>query len=152
MQVLFQCEIHNTEINPNYFCTDQTNINQELTRNFYDSAEINLYSAENDIVIGKCLYSSVDCKKSVDFSKITQNISVLLSLDYEGAVGTFVVNYTVIDNEYLTVPNISMISSASGVFSAYLNYNVYITPSDDNPLHTTFIIYSESMPMATIKK
>ena len=157
MQVLFHAEINVDEVNSTLFCTDQTNMNQELTtRNFYDSSEINLYAANSDIVIGKCLYSSVDCQKSVDFSKISQNIWSLLSLNYEGAVGTFVVNYSVIDSEYLKDPNVSMISSASGVFAQYMNKNVYIAQCPTNPSRIMFIIYSMPMPMpmpmAEIKK
>ena len=43
-KVIFQAEIDIEQINPNYFCADQTSMTQQLTtRNFYDSALINLY-------------------------------------------------------------------------------------------------------------
>jgi hypothetical protein len=144
MKVLFQAEINVDDINLNYYCTDQTNINQRLvTRNFYDSSEINLYVPNSDIVIGSCLYSSVNDQKSYDFKEVTQNVWSLLSLNYEGIVGTFVVNYSVINSEYMTIPNVSTISSASGVFSEHINKNVYVTPSTNNPSRILFIIYSE---------
>ena len=75
MKILFSAEIDTNDIDPNYFCTDQTNMNQtNTTRNFYDSSNINLYATETDIVIGNFLYSSVNCQKSVDFTNIVQNI------------------------------------------------------------------------------
>jgi hypothetical protein len=142
MKVIFQAEINVDEVNPNYFCTDQTNINQELTtRNFYDSAQINLYIPNTNIVIGSSLYSSVDCQRSVDFTKVYQNLWSLLAVESEGVSGTFVVNYSVVDSEYITIPNISIVSSATGVFSAYAGYKVYITPSENNPTRILFIIY-----------
>ena len=59
-------------------------------------------------------------------------------------MGTFVTNYTVIDSEYTFAPaDISCISSASGVFSQYINNNVYITPSNNKPSRIVFIIYSD---------
>jgi hypothetical protein len=144
MKVLFSAEINTDEINPNYFCTDQTNINQTVTtRNFYDSANINLYATNTDIVIGNCLYSSVNCQASVDFTNINQNIWVLFDVNYEGSIGSFVTNYTVLNSEYLLSPNISNILSTSGIFSTYSKYNVYITQSENNPSRILFIIYSE---------
>ena len=144
MKVLFQAEINVDQINLNYYCTDQTNTNQRLvSRNFYDSSEIDLYVPNTDIVIGSCLYSSVNDQKSFDFKEITQNIWSLLSVNHDGDVGTFIVNYSVINSEYMTVPNLSTISSASGVFSPHINKNVYITPSDNNPSRILFIIYTD---------
>ena len=102
MSVVFQAEIDTNDINPNYFCTDQTNINQQLTsRNFYDSALINLYLPNTNTVIGNCLYNSVNCQQSEDFSKIFQNIWSAISVDYNGIVGAFNVNYIVKNSEYI---------------------------------------------------
>jgi hypothetical protein len=144
MKVLFSAEINTDEINQNYFCTDQTNMNQtNTTRNFYDSSNINLYATETDIVIGNCLYSSVNCQRSIDYLNIIQNIWILFEVDYEGSVGSFVTNYAVMNSEYISTPNISNILSTSGIFSTFLKYNVYITLSENNPLRILFIIYSD---------
>ena len=139
---IFESEIDINDINPNYFCTDQTNMNQELTtRNFYDSALINLYAPNSNLVIGNCLYNSVNCQSSKDFSQIVQNIWSLLTVNYNGIVGSINVNYPVINSEYINYPSRSTITSATGVFSSLINNNVIVSQSSTNPSRVLFTIF-----------
>jgi len=144
MKILFEAEVDITEISPNYFCTDQTNTSQVLiSRNYYDSIELKLYVPNTNISIGTCLYGSVNCQKSIDSSNITQNIWLGFSVNYEGNVGTFVINGMVINNDFFSVPNISAILSVSGVFITCMDNHVYTTLSEKNPNRILFIMYSD---------
>ena len=141
MSVLFSCEIDISQVNQHYYCTDQTNTLQRLeTRNFYDSAQIDLFATGTDIVFGSSLYSSVDCQASVDFSVVIQNVLATMSVNYEGLVGTFAVNYVVVDSEYIQTPIISLITTASGVFIDWVGKKVLITQSPFNPDRVLFEI------------
>jgi hypothetical protein len=139
--IIFSCEVDTLDINTNYFCADQTNMNQELTtRNFYDSAKVNLYAPGTDIIFGSSLYNSVNCQESQDFSEIFQNIWSVLAVDFEGIVGTFAVNYIVINSEYIESPIISNITTSSGVFGSCIGKEVYINQSPNNPTRILFEI------------
>ena len=96
LNVVAQFESDLNQIDLNYFCTDQTNVNQTITsRNFYDSAVIDVFVPNTDIVVGKQLYASVNSQSASDFSTIIQNVSTTLSINYEDIVGTINFNYTV---------------------------------------------------------
>ena len=144
MKVLFSAEINTDEINPNYFCTDQTNLNQTITtRNFYDSAVIDVFVPNTDIVVGKQLYASVNSQTTSDFSKIIQNVSTTLSINYEDIVGTINFNYTVVDSEFIITPVTSKVTSVSGIFSDP-NINVIIKQSATNPERVLYTLFSSN--------
>ena len=141
-QIVFQAESNLSEINPNYFCTDQTNMNQENTsRNFYDSAKTNIYLPNTDIVIGNMLYSSVNCQDSVDFSVIFQSVNMSLNVNYDNIQGVLSFGYTVVDDEYVNNPVVSSVSNVSKSFINEINSKVYITRSPTNPDRILYILY-----------
>jgi hypothetical protein len=130
------------QIDLNYFCTDQTNINQTITtRNFYDSAVIDVFIPGTDTVIGKQLYASVNSQGTSDFSKIIQNVTTTLSINYDDIIGTINFNYTVVDSEFIKIPVTSKVTSVSGIFTNP-NINVYIKQSTSNPNRVLYTLYA----------
>lgn len=141
-KVIFQAEIDIEQINPNYFCTDQTSVTQRLTtRNFYDSALIDLYLPNTETVIGSCFYTSVNCQSSEGFQNVVQSVDSLLTVNYEGIIGSFSTRYPVINSEYLNSPAVSNLLTTSGVFSNLSKKNVYITQSPNKESRVLFILY-----------
>jgi hypothetical protein len=141
-KIIFQAEIDVDQINPNYFCTDQTSTTQRLTtRNFYDSANIDLYLPNTEIVIGSCFYTSVNCQASEDFQRVVQSVDSLLTVNYEDIIGSFSTRYPVVDSEYLNAPAVSNLLTTSGVFSPFSKKNVYITQSPNKESRVLFILY-----------
>lgn len=142
-KVIFQAEIDIEQINPNYFCTDQTSVTQRLTtRNFYDSANIDLYLPNTETVIGSCFYTSVNCQSSEGFQNVVQSVDSLLTVNYEDINGSFSVRYPVINSEYLNSPAVSNLLTTSGVFSNLSKKNVYITQSPNKESRVLFILYN----------
>ena len=127
----------------NYFCTDQTNMNQTLsTRNFYDSAKIDVFLPNTDIVVGKQLYASVNTQSSPDFSRIIQNVNTTLTINYEGLIGNLSFNYVVVDSEFIASPILSKVTSVSGIFNN-ININVFINQSATNPDRVIYAFYTD---------
>ena len=144
LNVIAQFESDLSQIDLNYFCTDQTNINQTITsRNFYDSSVIDVFVPNTDIVVGEQLYASVNSQTTSDFSKIIQNVSTTLSINYEDIVGTINFNYTVVDSEFIITPVTSKVTSVSGIFSDP-NINVIIKQSETNPDRVLYTLYSSN--------
>ena len=142
MNIIAQYESDLSQIDLNYFCTDQTNINQTITsRNFYDSAVIDVFVPNTDTVVGKQLYASVNSQATSDFSKIIQNVSTTLSINYDDIIGTVNFNYTVVDSEFIVTPVTSKVTSVSGIFQNP-NINVYIKQSTTNPSRVLYTLYS----------
>lgn len=142
VHIIAQFESDLSQIDLNYFCTDQTNINQTITsRNFYDSSVIDVFVPNTDIVVGKQLYASVNSQTSSDFSKIIQNVSTTLSINYEDIIGTINFNYTVVDSEFIITPVTSKVTSVSGIFSDP-NINVIIKQSATNPDRVLYSLYN----------
>ena len=144
LNVIAQFESDLSQIDLNYFCTDQTNINQTITsRNFYDSSVIDVFVPNTDIVIGKQLYASVNSQSASDFSTIIQNVSTTISINYEGIIGTINFNYTVVDSEFIITPVTSKVTSVSGIFSDP-NINVIIKQSETNLDRVLYTLYSSN--------
>ena len=144
LNVVAQFESDLNQIDLNYFCTDQTNVNQTITsRNFYDSAVIDVFVPNTDIVVGKQLYASVNSQSASDFSTIIQNVSTTLSINYEDIIGTINFNYPVVDSEFIISPVTSKITSVSGIFSDP-NLNVIIKQSATNPDRVLYTLYSSN--------
>ena len=142
LNVIAQFESDLSQIDLNYFCTDQTNINQTITsRNFYDSSVIDVFVPNTDIVVGEQLYASVNSQTTSDFSKIIQNVSTTLSINYDDIIGTVNFNYTVVDSEFIVTPVTSKVTSVSGIFQNP-NINVYIKQSTTNPSRVLYTLYS----------
>lgn len=142
LNVIAQFESDLNQIDLNYFCTDQTNVNQTITsRNFYDSAVIDVFVPNTDIVVGKQLYASVNSQSASDFSTIIQNVSTTLSINYEGIIGTINFNYPVVDSEFIISPVTSKVTSVSGIFSDP-NLNVIIKQSATNPDRVLYTLYA----------
>ena len=140
--VIFQAEIDVDQINPDYFCTDQTSTTQRLTtRNFYDSSLIDLYIPNTETIIGSCFYTSVNCQSSEGFQKVIQSVDSLLTVNYKDIIGTFSTRYPVINSEYLNSPAVSNLLTTSGVFSHLSKKNVYITQSPTKDSRVLFILY-----------
>jgi hypothetical protein len=143
-QIIFQAESDIDQINANYFCADQTNMNQTLTsRNFSDCSKSNLYAPNSEVVIGALLYSSFDCQESVDFSVIFQNISIALAVNYEGTIGSLSFSYTVINDEYITKPVQCNVSNVSAAFSQNLNSKILVNISPTNERRILYTLYNE---------
>ena len=144
LKVIAQFESDLSQIDLNYFCTDQTNINQTInSRNFYDSAVIDVFVPNTDIVVGQQLYASVNSQTTSDFSKIIQNVSTTLSINYEGIIGTINFNYTVIDSEFIITPVTSEASCVSGIFTNP-EITIYIEKSTTNPDRVLYTLYSNN--------
>ena len=144
LNVVAQFESDLNQIYLNYFCTDQTNVNQTITsRNFYDSAVIDVFVPNTDIVVGKQLYASVNSQSASDFSTIIQNVSTTLSINYEDIIGTINFNYPVVDSEFIISPVTSKVTSVSGIFSDP-NINVIIKQSATNPDRVLYTLYSSN--------
>ena len=144
LNVIAEFESDLSQIDLNYFCTDQTNINQTITsRNFYDSAVIDVFVPNTDIVVGKQLYASVNSQSASDFSTIIQNVSTTLSINYEDIIGTINFNYPVVDSEFILTPVTSKVTSVSGIFSDP-NINVIIKQSTTNPDRVLYTLYSSN--------
>lgn len=113
--------------------------------NFYDSSEVSVFVPNTNIKVGKSLYASVNSQASPDFSKIIQNISTTICIDFDNIIGTVSFNYVVVDSEFISTPVLAKITSASGVFTGVfnsLNLNVYIDRSKTNPKRIIYIIYT----------
>jgi len=142
VKVIFQAEIDVDQINPDYFCTDQTSTTQRLTtRNFYDSSLIDLYLPNTETIIGSCFYTSVNCQSSEGFQRVIQSVDSLLTVNYEDITGSFSTRYPVINSEYLNAPAVSNLLTTSGVFSPFSKKNVYITQSPTKESRVLFILY-----------
>jgi hypothetical protein len=142
MKIIAQYQADLDQVNERYFCTDQTNALQKVTsRNFYDSSVIDLFLPNTNTIIGQQLYSSVDSQIKSDFSICLQNIQNLLSINYNGIVGTVTFNYTVVNSEYLISPCISRVESISGVFNNIDMY-VYIEKIKDTNNTLLYTLYT----------
>ena len=140
--VIFQAEIDVNDIDPTYFCTDQTSVTELLTtRNYYDSSLINLYIPNTETVIGLFLYSSVNCQSSLGYERIVQSVDSLLVVNYEGINGTFSVRNPVTNSEYINSPAVSNLLTTSGVFTNFVKKNVYITQSPYKESRVLYILY-----------
>ena len=149
MNPVSQLEIDINQLNQNYFCTDQTNITEEVTtRNFYDTARFDLFIPGTDLVIGKQLYSSSNCQTNSDFSICLQNINNMLSVDYDNIVGTIVFNYSVVNTEYLTNPCKSNVQSVSGVFTDIKYVLIEPVPNSTRILYSFYncLLYTSPSP------
>jgi len=132
MNIICQFEVNIDQVNEQYYCTDQTNIRQKISsRNFYDTAQIDVFVPNTDIIVGQQLYSSANSQFSSDFNNCLQNINNLLSVNYNNIIGTIIFNYAVLNTENLKVPCISKVQSVSGVFKD-IDLYVFIEPKPEN--------------------
>jgi hypothetical protein len=139
MEPVSQLEIDISQVNQNYFCTDQTNVTQKVTtRNFYDTDQIELFIPGTDLVIGKQLYASSNCQTNSDFSICLQNISNMLSVDYDNIVGTIVFNYSVVNTENLTNSCKSNVQSVYGVFTDIKSVLIQPVPNSTRILYSFY--------------
>jgi hypothetical protein len=130
---ILDVEYNVNDINSNYFCSDQTNMNQIITtRNYYDSANVPLYASSTNIQLGELLYNSTNCQKTSDFSIINQIITHTIFINYNGIIGQISYVYPVYNSEYVLNETVSAVNTVSGCFNSVDLKNLIVNTSYNN--------------------
>ena len=130
---ILDVEYNVNDINSNYFCSDQTNMNQIITtRNYYDSANVPLYASSTNIQLGELLYNSTNCQKTSDFSIINQIITHTIFINYYGIIGQISYVYPVYNSEYVLNETVSAVNTVSGCFNSVDLKNLIVNTSYNN--------------------